>query len=245
MNDLDFTGKVVLVVGGSSGIGNGIAHGFRERGARVLVWGTRASASDYRAEDGCDLSGLEYARMDVSDFAAIQAYQPPFERLDTLVLSQGIVLYKRAEFQMEGFLKVVDVNLNSLMACSIKFKDMLAANRGSIVTISSTAAFHSTMGNPAYNASKAGILGLTRTLAEAWAPDGIRVNGVAPGFVDTKITKVTTTNPERLDGVLQSIPMRRMGTPAEMAGVAMFLASPLASYITGQTIPVDGGLILS
>lgn len=244
MNDLDFTGKKALIVGGSSGIGNGIAQGFRARGAEVYVWGTRPAASDYSKADGSDLTGLHYAQVDVGDDGAIEDYVAPFHTLDILVLSQGIVIYKRGEFKMEGFARVVDVNLNSIMACALKFFDMLKASKGSIVTISSTAAYHSTRGNPAYGASKTGLVGLTRTLGEAWAGEGIRVNGVAPGLVDTKLTKVTTNNPERLAATLQRIPAGRLGTPADMAGAAMFLASPLAAYICGQTIPVDGGLIL-
>jgi 3-oxoacyl-[acyl-carrier protein] reductase len=241
---LDFSGKTVLVAGGSSGIGNGIAQAFRRHGAEVHVWGTRAKASDYRSDDGSDLSGLHYAQVDVADFDAVERWPAPFARLDVLVLSQGTVLYKRGEFRMDGFQKVVDVNLNSLMACAVKFHDLLAAAKGSLITISSTAAYHSTRGNPAYNASKTGAVGLTRTLAEAWAGDGIRVNGIAPGLVDTKLTKVTTENPERLQASLQGIPLKRLGTPEDMAGVALFLASPLAAYVVGQTIPVDGGLIL-
>ncbi|MES1990117.1 MAG: SDR family oxidoreductase [Pseudomonadota bacterium] len=244
MSELDFSGKTVLVVGGSSGIGNGIAHAFKDRGAVVHVWGTRTKASDYTAAEGSDLSGLHYDRMDVSNFDAIEKYEAPFRSLDVLVLSQGTVIYQRGEFRMDGFQKVMDVNVNSLMACAIKFHPLLAASKGSLITVSSTAAFHSTRGNPAYNASKTGAVGLTRTLAEAWAKDGIRVNGIAPGLVDTKLTKVTTENPERLAGSIQGIPMRRLGTPRDMAGVALFLASPLASYVLGQTIPVDGGLIL-
>ena len=117
-------------------------------------------------------------------------------------------------------------------------------SRGTLIIVSSTAAYHSTMGNPAYNASKTGAMGLTRTLGEAFAGDGIRVNGIAPGLVDTKMTKVTTANPKRLEGALQRIPLGRLGTPEDMAGAALFLASPLSSYIVGQTIIVDGGLIL-
>jgi 3-oxoacyl-[acyl-carrier protein] reductase len=241
---LDFKGKTVLVVGGSSGIGNGIAQAFRDHGAHVHVWGTRANAADYKVDDGSDLAGLTYAQVDVSDFGAIERWQPAFKSLDVLVLSQGTVIYKRGEFKMDGFQKVMDVNLNSLMACALKFHGMLSAAKGSLITVSSTAAYHSTRGNPAYNASKTGAVGLTRTLAEAWAGDGIRVNGIAPGLVDTKLTKVTTENPERLQASLQGIPLKRLGTPADMAGVALFLASPLAAYVVGQTIPVDGGLIL-
>ena len=242
--DLAFNDRTVLVVGGSSGIGNGIAQAFRAHGAAVHVWGTRASASDYRKDEGSDLEGLGYAQVDVSDFDAIRRLEPGFERLDVLVLCQGMVIYKRGEFRIDGFRKVVDVNLNSLMACAEKFHPMLAASKGSLITVSSTAAYHATVGNPAYNASKTGAVGLTRTLAQAWAPDGIRVNGIAPGFVATKMTKVTTDNPERLKGALAGIPIGRLGTPQDMAGVALFLASPLSAYVVGQTIPVDGGLIL-
>jgi 3-oxoacyl-[acyl-carrier protein] reductase len=92
--------------------------------------------------------------------------------------------------------------------------------------------------------AKAGAVSLTKTLGQAFAAQGIRVNGIAPGLVDTKLTKVTTDHPERLEGALASIPLRRLGTPADMAGAALFLASPLAAYITGQTIVVDGGLTL-
>ena len=245
MQDLDFSGKTVLVVGGSSGIGNGIAHGFRARGGEVHVTGTRESAAAYEGHEGSDLGGLHYHRLDVAAAGAIDAFAPGFARLDVLVLSQGTVLYKRGEFDPEGFRKVVEVNLVSLMSCAMRFHAMLKASKGSLIIISSTAGFHATKGNPAYNASKTGAVGMTRTLGEAWAEDGIRVNGIAPGLVESKLTHVTTKHPKRLDAALQKIPLHRLGTPADMAGAALFLASPLASYIVGQTIVVDGGLILS
>ena len=244
MDELNFEGKTILVIGGSSGIGNGIARAFLRKGGIVHVTGTRQNASDYSADDGSDLNGLHYARLDVGGNGAVDDFSPSFQDLDILVLSQGAVLYKRAEFEMEGFRHVMEVNLMSLMACGIKFYPMLKRRRGALIIVSSTAGFHSTMGNPAYNASKAGAVGLTRTLGEAWAQDGIRVNGIAPGFVDTKMTKVTTENPKRLEASLQSIPLRRLGTSDDMAGAALFLASPLSSYIVGQTMIVDGGLVL-
>jgi len=244
MNELDFSGKQVLVVGGSSGIGNGIAQAFRGKGARVAVCGTRANAADYSSEEGSNLAGLDYTQLDVGDAFAIESFNPYFDRLDGLVLAQGAVIYSRGEFQMAGFRKVLEVNLISLMACATRFHAMLREMKGSLIIVSSTAAYHATMGNPAYNASKTGAMGLTRTLAQAWAEDGVRVNGIAPGLVDTKMTKVTTANPRRLEGALSRIPLRRLGTPADMAGAALFLASPLSSYIIGQTIVVDGGLIL-
>jgi 3-oxoacyl-[acyl-carrier protein] reductase len=244
MNELDFSGRQVLVVGGSSGIGNGIAQAFRAKGARVAVCGTRASAAEYSPGEGSHLDGLGYFQLDVSDSKRIETFRPPFEALDVLVLAQGAVIYRRGEFEMDGFRKVLEVNLMSLMACAGRFHEMLKSSRGALIIVSSTAAYHSTKGNPAYNASKSGAVGLTRTLGQAWAEHGIRVNGIAPGLVDTKMTKVTTASPKRLEGALERIPLKRLGTPADMAGAALFLASPLSSYIVGQTIVVDGGLIL-
>lgn len=244
MGELDFTGQTVLVVGGSSGIGNGIAHGFRERGAEVHVWGTRAKAADYAATEGSDLAGLAYSQVDVADRDAIAANIPDFDRLDVLVLCQGTVVYRRGEFERAGWDQVMAVNLDSLMACAAKFHDMLAAARGSIIIVSSVSGFQANRGNPAYAASKAGAVSLTKTLGQAWAGDGIRVNGLAPGLVDTKLTKVTTEHPDRLRGALNRIPAGRMGQPADMAGAALFLASPLSSYVVGQTLVVDGGLSL-
>ena len=243
-NELDYAGRTVLVVGGSSGIGNGIAQAFRRHGAQVHVWGTRASAEDYAGDEGSDLAGLDYAQVDLSLPGAVDAVEPAFSKLDTLVLCQGAVLYKRQEFAMDGFRKVLEVNLMSVMACAIKFRPMLQKSGGDLQIVSSTAAFHATMGNPAYNASKTGAYGLTRTLGKAWANTGVRVNGIAPGLVATKLTAVTSDNKDRYEESLQNIPLGRWGRPEDMAGVSLFLASSLASYLTGQTLVVDGGLIL-
>lgn len=240
---IDFSGQRVLVVGGSSGIGNGIAQGFRACGANVEVWGTRARAEDYAGDEGSDLTGLSYTSVDVADRPAIAAIAPG-DRLDVLVQCQGIVRYNREEFHPEGWDPVMDVNINSLMLISQKYHDALMAAGGAMILVSSVAGFGATIGNPAYSASKHGVVGLTKTLGAAWAADGIRVNGLAPGLVDTKLTHVTTKNEKRLSGALRSIPQGRMGTPQDMAGVALFLSSPLASYVTGQTIIADGGLSL-
>jgi 3-oxoacyl-[acyl-carrier protein] reductase len=237
--DLDFSGKSVLVVGGSSGIGNGIAQAFRGRGATVAVWGTRPYAT-YRAEAGSDLTGLEFHQVDAADFAAVAA-APDYPRLDVMVLAQGAVLYDREEFKIDAFRRVVDVNLNSLMACAEKFYGALHAAQGSLIILSSNAAFRPTRGNPAYAASKTGALGLTRTLAQAWAARGVRVNGIAPGWVRTKMTEVTFSSPERTAAALATVPMGRFGSPEDIASVALFLASPLAAYVVGETISVSGG----
>ena len=244
-NAMNFAGKTVLVVGGSSGIGNGIAHAFRALGADVHIWGTRANAAAYAGNEGSDMTGLTYTQVDVADTAAVEAAQPTFSKLDVLVLSQGTVRYGREDFTMPGFDVVVRTNLDSMMACAIKFHDKLAASQGSLITVSSVAGFKSTMGNPAYSASKHGVVGLTASLGQAWARDGIRVNGLAPGLVDTKLTKVTTDHPDRLAASLRKIPVHRLGTPADLAGAAVFLASPLAAYVVGRTLIVDGGLTLS
>ena len=243
-SDTDFTGKNVLVGGGSSGIGNGIAHGFRERGASVHVWGTRADPADYDAADGSDLTGLGYTCVDVGDPDAIEAAPLPFASLDVLVLCQGTVVYRRGEFERPGWDRVMAVNLDSLMHIARKFKPQLLDSHGSVIVVSSISGLKANIGNPAYAASKAGAISLTKTLGQAWGPEGIRVNGLAPGLVDTKLTKVTTQNTDRLAGALATIPQRRMGLPADMAGAAIFLASPLASYVTGHTLIVDGGLSL-
>ena len=176
--DTDFSGQRVLVVGGSSGIGNGVAHAFRQRGAEVHVWGTRASAADYAGEEGSDLTGLHYACVDVGDPDQIErAPQPGADAaggatLDVLVLCQGTVVYKRGEFERAGWDRVMAVNLDSLMHCCRRFKPALlptpGREGGKVIIVSSIAGLGgSNVGNPAYAASKAGAMSLARTLGVA------------------------------------------------------------------------------
>lgn len=242
--DLGMRGKTALVIGGTGGIGNAIAQAYRALGASVHVWGTRAQAEDYADVADSDMEGLTYHCMDVSDFGAVAAWEAPFERLDVLVQSQGIVMYGRKEYDIANFEKVLAVNLTSLMACSNRFVDMLVETKGSIIIVSSSAAFHATRGVPAYGSSKVGAMGLTKILAQTYAAKGVRVNGIAPGFIPTRLTAKTTEDQRLADTALARIPMGRFGTSDEMAGVAVFLASPLASYVTGQTILADGGMLL-
>ncbi|WP_114520915.1 SDR family oxidoreductase [Altererythrobacter sp. ZODW24] len=241
---LDFSGKTVLVIGGSSGIGNGIAQNFLARGASVHITGTRATAADYAGVDGSHMDGLHYQQLDVTDRAALDAYKLPGGTLDVLVLSQGIVLYDLREYGREGWDDVMDVNINSVMDCARKFHPDLRDTKGALIILNSIASFNAMVGNPAYAASKAGSAALTKTLAQAWSRDGIRVNGIAPGFVETKMTTVVTKDEKRSAGALKMIPLHRYGTPDEMAGVAMFLASPMSTYVVGQTIIADGGMTL-
>jgi 3-oxoacyl-[acyl-carrier protein] reductase len=244
MTVITFAGKNVLVVGGSSGIGNGIAQAFRENSAQVHVWGTRSTAADYSVREGSDLTGLGYTRVDVGDPTSIEAAQPPFSALDVLVLCQGTVLYNRQEFENPGWDRVMAVNLDSLMHCSRKFKETLRERKGSIIIVSSVSGLRGMLATPAYAASKTGAISLTKSLGIAWANEGIRVNGVAPGYVETKLTAIVTTHPKRREAQLARIPLGRPAQPSELAGPVMFLASPLAEYIVGHTLVVDGGLTL-
>jgi 3-oxoacyl-[acyl-carrier protein] reductase len=246
LDPLNFQGRRVLVAGGSSGIGNGIAQAFRARGADVHVWGTRGRAEDYAGVEGSDLTGLGYTQVDLAEPRAAEGAEAPFggAPIDNLILSQGVVAYNREEFEAEGWDRVMAVNLGSVMDACRRFRGALAEAGGSVTIVSSVAGFQAAKGNPAYAASKAGAVSLTKTLAQAWAEEGIRVNGLAPGFVETKLTTVTTEHPKRRAATLSAIPLRRFGTPEDMAGAALFLASPLAAYMTGQTLIVDGGLTL-
>ncbi|MDO9461943.1 MAG: SDR family oxidoreductase [Alphaproteobacteria bacterium] len=233
---LDFTGKTVVVTGGSTGIGNGIARAFRDHGAKLII-----TASRERAAYDTDMDGMDYHQVDIADDDAMRAFAAQVSSLDVLVNSVGTVVYKRKEFQMPTFRHVVDVNLNGVMHACVLFHDKLLATKGNIVNIASVASFRPTRGNPAYSASKGGLALLTKSLADAWGPEGIRVNGLAPGFVATKITAVSYDNPEINEGIVNTTPLRRWGTPEEMGQVALFLASDMASFMTGHTIPVDGG----
>ena len=245
MNELSFAAKKVLVVGGSSGIGNGIAQSFRARGASVHVWGTRHAVSDYAEITGSDLNGLEYTCVDVSNSDAVRSFVAPFDTLDVLVLCQGTLVFEPSEYEPTGWDRAIATNLNSVMYCAARFRGMLGRAQGSIIIVSSIGGFQSYVLNPGYCAGKAGAISLTKTLGRVWASENIRVNGIAPGLVDTKLTKQITESPEILAAFLRAIPVARPGLPQDIANAALFLASPMASYICGHTIIVDGGLSLT
>ena len=244
-NKMNYKNKNIIVIGGSSGIGRGIASSYIDKGANVCITGTRDSINDYDEEISENIKKCIYKKLDLSEHENLEKLSLPFNDINTLVCSQGIVAYNQKEFEMETFKKVVDLNLNSVMASCTFFHQNLSKNNGSIVIIGSGASFHAVRGNPAYSASKGGLLTLIKTLAEAWARDGIRVNGIAPGYVATKLTEVTFRNEKRYENSLKSIPLRRWGSPEDMGEVCCFLSSEEASYITGQMLTVDGGMSLS
>lgn len=233
-------GRSALVVGGTSGIGLGIARGLQAAGAQVHITGTR-DAEAY----GADVTGLTCHRLDVVDDAAVEALAGRLEALDVLVYSAGTVAYRRAEYEIATFRQVIEVNLIGAMSCCTAFHRTLAqAADAAVLLVGSTSSFIATPGQPAYGASKGALVTLVKSLAKAWASDGIRVNGLAPGLVDTKLTTASRDNPTAYAASLERIPLGRWGTPAEMGDAATFLVSPLASYITGQMLLVDGGTTL-
>ncbi len=237
-NVLDFTGKTVLVTGGSDGIGYGIARAFCDLGAHVTVTGTR-DVSAYEA----DFSGLQFIRMNVCEPESVTALAARFPALDVLVNCVGVTVYKSQEFEREVFARVVDTNLTGVMHVCTTLRDALAARRGCIVNLDSIVAEMAGRNNPAYSASKMGLKHLNKALAQKWGKLGIRVNGVGPGLVPTKMTANQTT-PEAAQRFSETVPAGRFGTPDDIAGPVLFLSSPLAAYVTGQSLIVDGGLTL-
>jgi len=231
-------GKAALVTGGSQGIGHATAAALAALGADVTVTGTRASFADYDAP----IDGVAYVQADLSDPLARAMLAARFTALDVLVNNAGGG--SANEYAQSEFEAVIDLNLNAVMDLSVRLFPLLKVARGSIVNVGSLASFLALKETPAYTASKAGLLGLTRALGDKWAPDGVRVNLVAPGFVATRMTAPMRTDPAHESRLLKAVPMRRWGRPAEIADAILFLASPAASYITGQSLAIDGGLML-
>ena len=234
----DFTGKTVLVTGGSRGIGLGTARAFEAAGATVHITGTRDSAALY--ED--DLSALHYHQCNLSQETDREKLSSSIPELDVLVNNAGAP--GENEFQTEDVARVLEVNLVATADLCYRFKDRLASQDGSVVNLSSIGGFIGMRDFPAYSASKHAIDGLTKSLADKWARSGVRVNAIAPGFVKTRGIDWLTSNPAAEKGVLSSIPMRRFGDPSDIANVILFLASPQSSYVCGQNIVVDGGYLL-
>jgi NAD(P)-dependent dehydrogenase (short-subunit alcohol dehydrogenase family) len=240
----DFEGASVLVTGGTSGIGHAIASAFAGAGAAVTVTGTRASASDY----DCDLSAFAYRRLEMRDREAIDALAAERERLDVLVNNAGANFPGgRNEWEPDAFSAALDLGVEGAMRLSVGLRPALAASAmaggASVVNLVSMTAFRSTTIVPGYSAAKAALLALTRNLAFHWARDGIRVNAVAPGLIDTRMTAPMKQFPKMLDAELGKSAIRRLGTPQEIAAAVLFLCSEASSFTTGSVLAVDGGYL--
>jgi 3-oxoacyl-[acyl-carrier protein] reductase len=237
----DYKGAAVLVTGGTSGIGAGIAAAYRAAGAEVTITGTRPSPQEYEG----DLSGYRYLQLSLTDKAQIAAVAAQLPRLDVLVNNAGANFMMQNEYDPEVFEKGLQVNLASVYRMSHALKPKLAASSlpggGSIIGIASLTSFFGLEVVPAYGAAKAGLVQLVKTLSITWAKDNIRVNAVAAGVTESRMTAQMLKMPPMMAPVLARTPLKRVGQPQDVAGAVLFLTSAAASYITGQTMLVDGG----
>lgn len=231
----DFSGVNVLVVGASrAGIGAAIARAFQDAGALVAITGAELEPAEE------DRTRFAYTQLDVTDLEAVRALASRTERLDILVNCAAITS-RGEEMEPAFFEHVVNVNLHGTFRTAEAFHPQLKAHRGSVINIASMYATFGSPRNPAYGASKAAVAQLTKSLAIAWAADGIRVNAVAPGFIVTQQSAKSRTDPAHVAAVSLRTPMGRWGQPEDIAGPVLFLASSAAEFITGVCLPIDGG----
>jgi 3-oxoacyl-[acyl-carrier protein] reductase len=243
----DYKGASVLITGGTSGIGAGIAVAYRDAGAEVHITGTRASAADYES----DLSAYRYLRLDVEDTASVDTVATALPRLDILVNNAGLALPALGldEYRPEIFERAIAMHLTGAYRMAYRCIDKLAASQlpggGSIIGIASMASYFGIEVVPGYGAAKTGLIGLTRALAVHWARRNVRVNAVAAGLTESRMTAATIANPQWAAPTLARTPAGRHGVPLDIAGAVLFLTSAGASWITGQTLPVDGGYTIA
>jgi NAD(P)-dependent dehydrogenase (short-subunit alcohol dehydrogenase family) len=232
----DFSARTVLITGGSNGIGRGLADGFRDAGARVVITGTQPR--DAYADR---FEGLEYRQLLMEDHDGIAALALSFDRLDVLVNNAGLATRNPSELTAEGFERTIAVNLTAVARMTYAAKDLLVATQGSVLNIASMTSYFGSPAIPGYASSKGAIVQLTKSLAIAWAAEGVRVNAIAPGWIESNLTKPLMADPARSNRILDRTAIRRWGVPADLAGCALFLSSSAAAFITGVTVNVDGG----
>jgi len=228
--------KQALITGGARGIGFGIAEAMLAAGYNVTVTGL--TAQEVAAVPRRDK--LSAVTLDVTSDSDVAACIAALPRLDALVNCAGMVLRDGKEFTIAGFQKVIDVNLTGTMRMCMAAKPLLEKQGGAIVNIASVWSFFGGPLVPAYTASKGGVAQLTKSLAVAWAPS-IRVNAIAPGWIETDLTKAAQDDPARSDAIVGRTPFGRWGKPGDIGGAAVFLCSDAAGFITGTILPVDGG----
>lgn len=241
--DGPFQGRQVLVVGGTSGIGAGIAAAFAAAGAAVTVTGATDRDCE-AARAAADLAAVGVRQLDVRDADAVAACVAEQTELAVLVNCAGVIR-RGAEHDPVAFAEVLDINLNGTMRTCAAARPLLAARSGCIVNTASMLSFFGGGLVPGYSASKGGVAQLTKSLAIAYAADGIRVNAVAPGWIATPLTQPLQDDPARAAPILARTPMGRWGTPADVAGPVLFLASEAARFVTGVVLPVDGGYLIT
>lgn len=231
----DFSGANALVIGASrAGIGASIARALQDAGAAVEITGVEAECAPE------DADRFTYTRLDVTDTGAVEAFAAGRDRLDILVNCAAIT-QRGAEMEPGFFSHVLDVNLTGSFRCANALHSALMAAEGCVINVASMYARFGSPRNPAYGASKAAVEQLTKSLAIAWAPDGIRVNAVAPGFIVTEQSARARQDPAFTSAVEARTPMKRWGQPGDIVGAALFLASDAATFITGACLPIDGG----
>lgn len=235
-----FTACEVLITGGTSGIGAGIAQAYQSEGAHVTVTGV--STADVSAAQAA-MPGITARVLDVRDGAAVTALVSGFAQLDHVVNCAGVIR-RQEELDPDVFADVVDINLNGSMRVCAAARPLLAQSGGTIVNTASMLSFFGGGLVPAYAASKGGIAQMTKSLAIAYAADGIRVNAIAPGWINTPLTTALQDNPERNAAIMARTALGRWGEPKDLAGGALYLASPIAAYVTGTVLVIDGGYLV-
>lgn len=244
----DLAGCHAVVIGGGTGIGRAIAEGLGRAGARLTIAGRRREVLEKTAVDfSKDGIATGIDALDATDIDQLDAFASRAEKtapVDILVNAQGVMTLKAAEdFTPDDFDRIITTNVKSVyFACLAFGRPMLARGRGSIVNIASLASFRGFPRNAIYCISKHGVVAMTETLAAEWAARGVRVNAIAPGFFVTDLNRDTLVDERRAKAVGRT-PMGRLGETSELAGAAVYLSSPAASYVTGATIQVDGGFL--